>query len=123
MIALTWDRTWDLYIWALFTSPWGMNSAIKIRRLQKTYNPNIFVLTYLLLKVISARQLQSVRSFSSQHVVSPFRERSTAAAATVLFNVCTNSAYQVVPSKKGIPEAPRRRRRRLARLLHRHLHA
>ena len=32
MIALTWDRTWDLYIWALFTSPWGMNSAIKIRR-------------------------------------------------------------------------------------------
>ena len=33
MIALTWDRTWDLYIWALFTSPLGMNSAIKIRRL------------------------------------------------------------------------------------------
>ena len=32
MIALTWDRTWDLYIWALFTSPSGMNSAIKIRR-------------------------------------------------------------------------------------------
>ena len=32
MNALTWDRTWDLYIWALFTSPSGMNSAIKIRR-------------------------------------------------------------------------------------------
>ena len=32
MIALTWDRTWDLYIWALFTSPSGMNSALKIRR-------------------------------------------------------------------------------------------
>ena len=47
MIALTWDRTWDLYIWALFTSPSGMNSALKIRRPpdsnRKTTQASLFI--------------------------------------------------------------------------------
>ena len=65
MIALTWDRTWDLYIWALFTSPSGMNSALKIRRrkqFSQSFELNFVIVFRRVLFLVAIRFLLVLQS-------------------------------------------------------------